>query len=141
MAGVAQAPRAAADVVTFDLAKRPLRELNQFLHHGLGTTKKVRVLNPDGAHNIAAGMNVPVEIEVEGHAGYYAAGMNQLATVLIRGNVLRGGVYPLAVAAERVIQAEKKRMSSRPSGARVLYDSKARRRLPYISADRHGTRP
>jgi glutamate synthase domain-containing protein 3 len=85
MAGVAQAS-AAAGVATFDLAKQPLRELNQFLHHGLGTTKKVRVLNPDGAHNIAAGVNAPVEVEVDGHAGYYAAGMNQLATVLIRGN-------------------------------------------------------
>ena len=84
MAGVAQA--AAADVATFDLAKQSLRDLNQFLHRGLGATKKVRVLNPDGAHTIAAGVNAPVEVEVDGHAGYYAAGMNQLATVLIRGN-------------------------------------------------------
>lgn len=86
MAGVTQAPHAVADVVTFDLAKQPVRSLNQFLHHGLGATMKVLVLNPDGAHNIAAGVNAPVEIEVDGHAGYYAAGMNQLATVLIRGN-------------------------------------------------------
>jgi methylamine---glutamate N-methyltransferase subunit B len=85
MAGVAQAS-VAADLVTFDLAKQSLRELNQFLHRGLGATKTVRVLNPDGAHNIAAGVNAPVEIDVDGHAGYYAAGMNQLATVLIRGN-------------------------------------------------------
>lgn len=85
MAGVAQAS-AAADVATFDLAKQSVRELNQFLHHGLGATKAVRVLNPDGAHNIAAGVNARVEVDVDGHAGYYAAGMNQLATVLIRGN-------------------------------------------------------
>ena len=85
MAGVARAS-AAADVATFDLAKQPLRELNQFLHHGLGATKKVRVLNPDGAHNIAAGVNAQVEVDVDGHAGYYAAGMNQHAKVLIRGN-------------------------------------------------------
>ena len=48
--------------------------------------KKVRVLNPDGAHNIAVGVDAPVEIEVDGHAGYYAAGMNKQASVLIRGN-------------------------------------------------------
>ena len=65
MAGLAQASTA-AEVVTFDLAKQPLRELNQFLHRGLGATKKVRVLNPDGAHNIAAGVDAPVEIEVDG---------------------------------------------------------------------------
>jgi len=85
MAGVAQVSPA-MDVATFDLATQSLRELNQFLHHGLGATRKVRVLNPDGAHNIAAGVNAPVEIDVDGHAGYYAAGMNQHATVLIRGN-------------------------------------------------------
>jgi len=84
MAGVMQA--SATGVATFDLAKQSLRELNQFLHRGLGATKKVRVLNPDGAHNIAAGVNAPVEVDVDGHAGYYAAGMNQLATVLINGN-------------------------------------------------------
>ncbi|HVY07312.1 MAG TPA: protein glxC [Burkholderiales bacterium] len=84
MAGVAQA--VADDAVTFDLARQPLRELNQFLHRNLGATKKVRVLNPDGAHNIAAGTNADVEIEIDGHAGYYAAGMNQLARVFIRGN-------------------------------------------------------
>ena len=86
MAGVTQAPRTLAAAVTFDLAKQSLRELNQYLHHGLGATKKVLVLNPDGAHNIAAGMNAEVEIEIDGHAGYYAAGMNQRANVLIRGN-------------------------------------------------------
>src|SRR5258708_27323382 len=102
MAGVTRAPRAAADAVTFDLSKQSLRSLNQFLHHGLGATKKVVVLNPDGAHNIAAGVNAQVDVEVDGHAGYFAAGMNQLATVLIRGNAgagraegLTSGVVPV----------------------------------------------
>jgi methylamine---glutamate N-methyltransferase subunit B len=87
MASVAQAPRTAADTVTFDLARQSLRELNRFLHHELHAgIKNVRVLNPDGAHNIAVGVDAPVEIEVDGHAGYYAAGMNKRASVLIRGN-------------------------------------------------------
>src|SRR3979490_3427720 len=87
MASVAPAPRTAAGTVTFDLARQSLRELNRFLHHDLRAgVKKVRVLNPDGAHNIAVGVDAPVEIEVDGHAGYYAAGMNKQARVLIRGN-------------------------------------------------------
>jgi len=87
MASVAQASRTAADTVTFDLARQSLRELNRFLHHELRAgVKKVHVLNPDGAHNIAVGVDAPVEIEVDGHAGYYAAGMNKQARVLIRGN-------------------------------------------------------
>ena len=65
--------------MTFDLAQQPLRELNHFLHRGLAASgvKKVRVLNPDGAHSIAVGLDAPVEVDIEGHAGYYAAGMNQ----------------------------------------------------------------
>ena len=70
MASVAQAPRIAADTFTFDLAVQSLRELNRFLHHELRAgVKKVCVLNPDGAHNIAVGVDAPVEIEVDGHAG------------------------------------------------------------------------
>jgi glutamate synthase domain-containing protein 3 len=73
--------------VRFDLARQTLRELNQFLHHGLtAAVKKVQVVNPDGAHSIAVGVDAPIEIEVDGHAGYYAAGMNKQATVRISGN-------------------------------------------------------
>src|SRR5882762_195903 len=84
MASVAPAPRTTADTVTFDLARQSLRELNRFLHHDLRAgVKKVYVLNSDGAHNIAVGVDAPVEIEVDGHAGYYAAGMNKQARVLV----------------------------------------------------------
>ncbi len=71
--------------VTFDLAQQSVRELNSYLHalSGGGT---VRVLNPDGAHNLAVGVNAPVQVTIEGHAGYYAAGMNQHAQVLVNGN-------------------------------------------------------
>jgi len=70
----------------FDLARSKLRELNQFLHGDLGTVKQVRVLNPDGAHSIAVGVDAPVSIQIDGHAGYYAGGMNKLATITIEGN-------------------------------------------------------
>ena len=70
----------------FDLANTRLRELNQFLHGDLGTVKQVRVLNPDGAHSIAVGVDAPVSIQIDGHAGYYAGGMNKLATITIEGN-------------------------------------------------------
>jgi glutamate synthase domain-containing protein 3 len=85
--GGGAAPQVVAGTVTFDLSRQTLRELNHFLHHGLDGVKKVRVLNPDGAHSIAAGVNAPVEIEIDGHAGYYAGGMNQHANILVRGNV------------------------------------------------------
>lgn len=78
--------------LNFDLAKSSLRELNQFLHQEAkdGKVGKVTVLNPDGAHNIAVGLDCPVEVEVLGHAGYYAGGMNKTATVTILGSAGTG---------------------------------------------------
>ena len=73
--------------VIFDLAQQPLRALNQYLHGTLPVgTLSVAVHNPDGAHSIAVGVNAPVDIDILGHAGYYAAGMNQQARVTVHGN-------------------------------------------------------
>jgi glutamate synthase domain-containing protein 3 len=88
MASVMERTALAEEIEIFDLADRPLRELNRFLHEDLERSgvRKVRVLNPDGAHNIAVGVDAPVEVIVEGHAGYYAGGMNQLASITVNGN-------------------------------------------------------
>lgn len=76
---------------TFDLATCSVRELNHYLHQdGASEAAKVTVLNPDGAHNIAAGLDCPVEVEIVGHAGYYAGGMNKSASVTITGSAGTG---------------------------------------------------
>ena len=49
-----------------------------------------RVLNPRGQHAIAAGLDVPITVEIEGHVGYYCAGMNKRATVIVHGNAGAG---------------------------------------------------
>jgi methylamine---glutamate N-methyltransferase subunit B len=74
--------------IVFDLAQTSLREVNKYLHQDVSEHpgRKIRILNPDGAHNIAVGVNADVKIEIAGHTGYYAAGMNQLADVMILGN-------------------------------------------------------
>ena len=75
---------AAVEVV--DLAATPLRRMNQRLHD-LATTpgpRHWRVLNPNGAHAVACGLDADVEVEIDGHVGYYCAGMNKLATVRVR---------------------------------------------------------
>lgn len=78
--------------MTFDLARTPLRELNAFLHQDpvAKGVKKVVVLNPNGAHNIAVGLDCPIEVEILGHAGYYAGGMNKLARITITGSAGTG---------------------------------------------------
>jgi glutamate synthase domain-containing protein 3 len=80
------------DSLNFDLKETSLREVNQYLHKEIAKSdvKSVRIVNPDGAHSIAAGLNMPIEVEIDGHAGYYAAGMNQLAKVTVTGSVGTG---------------------------------------------------
>jgi glutamate synthase domain-containing protein 3 len=76
-----------------DLATTPLRELNQRLHDlsgGAPGPRHWRVLSPNGAHAIACGLDADVEVEIEGHAGYYCAGMNKVATVRVHGNAGTG---------------------------------------------------
>jgi methylamine---glutamate N-methyltransferase subunit B len=72
--------------VTFDLERQTVRDLNQFLHGDLHGVAAVAVENPDGAHSIAVGLDAPIRVDIDGHAGYYAAGMNKEATVVVHGN-------------------------------------------------------
>jgi methylamine---glutamate N-methyltransferase subunit B len=73
----------------FDLGVTPLRELNQRLHDLAGSSgpHHVIVRNPRGAHAVACGLDADIEVDIEGHVGYYCAGMNQHATVRVHGNV------------------------------------------------------
>jgi glutamate synthase domain-containing protein 3 len=75
-----------AGLKEIDLAATPLRELNAALHEP-DPEASWRVLNPRGAHALAAGIDAPIEVDIEGHAGYYCAGMNKQATVRVHGNV------------------------------------------------------
>jgi glutamate synthase domain-containing protein 3 len=79
-------------VEVVDLAQTPLRELNQRLHDlaAIPGPRVWRVLNPNGAHALAAGLDAEVEVEIEGHVGYYCAGMNKRATVHVHGNASTG---------------------------------------------------
>jgi glutamate synthase domain-containing protein 3 len=90
MTAVAAPEAAAVEVV--DLAATPLRELNRRLHELARTSgpRVWRVVNPSGAHAIACGLDADVEVEIDGHVGYYCAGMNKRATVRVHGNASTG---------------------------------------------------
>jgi glutamate synthase domain-containing protein 3 len=77
-----------SDVDIVDLAALELRDANARLqqHNGTDRTDRFRVINPNGAHAVACGLDANVIVEIDGHAGYYAAGMNQRAEVTIQGN-------------------------------------------------------
>src|SRR5260370_31484536 len=73
---------------TIDLAHMSLREINATLHRLKfdSTETHWRVLNPRGQHAVAVGIDARIFVEIEGHVGYYCAGMNTFATVVVNGN-------------------------------------------------------
>jgi glutamate synthase domain-containing protein 3 len=75
-----------------DLAVSSVRELNLALHQLPPDTNETAwtIENPQGKHAIGVGINVPVELAIKGHVGYYCAGMNKHATVRIHGNAGTG---------------------------------------------------
>lgn len=81
-------PVADAAVRTFDLEKEGLRALNAALHALRPGTNETRweVVNTKGSHAIAAGVDAPVTITVNGTTGYYCAGMNKQATIRVTGS-------------------------------------------------------
>jgi methylamine---glutamate N-methyltransferase subunit B len=82
-----------SELEVVDLDSIALRELNRRLHElDANAPEPVRwqVVNPNGAHAVACGLDARVELEIVGHVGYYCAGMNKLATVRVRGNAGTG---------------------------------------------------
>ena len=90
-------------VIPLDLSRLTVRELNHYLHHELplvgqvsnlpaqsGQVKNlphVQILNPNGQHSLAVGLDVSANIDILGHAGYFIAGMNKQANITVHGNV------------------------------------------------------
>lgn len=89
-------------VIPFDLARMPLRQMNQFLHSELAPGARVEILNPAGMHNIAVGVDADVEVTIRGHVGYYVAGMNKRARVTVHGNAGRGAAENIMSGVVRI---------------------------------------
>jgi glutamate synthase domain-containing protein 3 len=76
----------------YDLDTQTVRELNQYLHGDAAALagQRIAVASPNGAHNIAVGVDADLHVTIQGHAGYYAGGMNQQATIVIEGSAGTG---------------------------------------------------
>ncbi len=74
-------------VEVVDLTETTIRQLNQRLHDAAdGGPQSWRITHPNGLHAIGAGINAPLEIDIDGHVGYYCVGMNKEANVRIHGS-------------------------------------------------------
>jgi methylamine---glutamate N-methyltransferase subunit B len=72
----------------FDLATMSVREVNQLLHDAKAGNFIIKT--PRGAHALACGLDGPLDVTIDGHVGYYCAGMNKHARVTINGNASTG---------------------------------------------------
>ncbi|MGY1961458.1 GltB/FmdC/FwdC-like GXGXG domain-containing protein [Nocardia gipuzkoensis] len=68
-----------------DLAQSDVRAANTLLASA-DAPDELTITNPRGAHALACGLTRDVEVTIDGHVGYYCAGMNQMATVTINGS-------------------------------------------------------
>jgi methylamine---glutamate N-methyltransferase subunit B len=71
-----------------DLADLSLRQVNETLQKA--EAGDFVIAHPRGAHALAAGLMSPINVTIDGHVGYYCAGMNQRASVVINGNAGTG---------------------------------------------------
>jgi len=71
-----------------DLAKTPLRDLNQDLHRQSAGTNEPdwEIVNSMGFHAVAAGVDAPININIRGSVGYYCGGMNKQASITVHGS-------------------------------------------------------
>ncbi len=72
----------------FDLAGEELRAVNAALHEAVEGA--FLLANPGGAHALACGLRSPLKVRIDGHVGYYCAGMNRAAEVTVAGNAGTG---------------------------------------------------
>jgi glutamate synthase domain-containing protein 3 len=81
-------PAGPSEPAVVDLSVSDVRDLNAALHADDVAEKspRWRVVHPDGRHSIAVGLDADIEVEVDGHVGYYCAGMNTTASVTVHGN-------------------------------------------------------
>ncbi len=122
----AESPVAAPERV-FDLANAPLRELNAALHACAGTTQtsRWRVFNPRGAHSVAVGLDAPLTVEIDGPVGYYCAGMNKLATVIVNGNAGTGVAENMMSGFVRVMGDASSNAGASAHGGTLLIEGNA----------------
>jgi glutamate synthase domain-containing protein 3 len=79
----------ATETAALDLRESSVREINELLHSP-GAPRRATITDPRGAHALACGLDDDLDITIEGHVGYYCAGMNQRATVTVHGNAGTG---------------------------------------------------
>jgi len=109
-----------------DLATASTRDLNIRLHQLDGNgDRHWRVLHPNGKHALAVGLDAPVEVTIEGHVGYYCAGMNKQAHITVRGSAGPGLAENIMSGTVRVMGNTSQYAAASGHGGLVVIDGDA----------------
>jgi glutamate synthase domain-containing protein 3 len=74
-------------MLSIDCHGKTTREINRLLREAIAAGQRdLRVLEPDGRHNLGVALLQPVRVVFEGSVGYYCAGMMDGAHVEVRGS-------------------------------------------------------
>jgi methylamine---glutamate N-methyltransferase subunit B len=79
------APVGTVTAAAVDLRTISTRQVNEMLASP-DAPKALTITNPQGAHALACGLDAELDVTIEGHVGYYCAGMNKHASVTVNGN-------------------------------------------------------
>jgi glutamate synthase domain-containing protein 3 len=111
------------ELMTVDLSVTSVRELNRELH--APSAQAYEVLQPQGAHALAAGVKDPISVDIRGHAGYYAAGMNDGGAVTVHGSVGTGVAENMMSGTVRVTGDASQSAGATAHGGLLVIDGSA----------------
>lgn len=108
---------------TLDMQELSVRRVNQTLRSN--GKQAVRILHPQGVHSLACGLNAPLDVTVEGHAGYYCASMNQHANITVDGNAGTGLAENIMSGSVRVLGNASQSVGASGHGGLVMVKGNA----------------
>lgn len=111
-------------MVTLSCATSSIREINQALR-ALPPGAEVTITEPLGAHNLAVGLTKPLNITIDGNAGYYIGGLCDGPTITVRGSVGWGVGENLMSGSVRVTGNASESAAASAHGGRVFIDGNA----------------
>lgn len=108
---------------TFDLDQQPVRDLNAWLHEN--DAGDVSVVNAGGRHAVAVGIATAHNVTVEGNVGYYCAGMNREASVIVQGHAGPGLAENMMSGTVRVTGSASQYCAATAHGGLVVIEGDA----------------
>lgn len=108
---------------TLDMQEISVRQANRTLRSN--GEQAFRILHPRGAHSLACGLDALINVVVEGHVGYYCAGMNQQADITVEGNAGTGLGENIMSGSVRVLGNASQSVGASGHGGLVLVEGNA----------------